>query len=834
MTVTTNRWNLSELRQHAPHPLAPHQERAIRPLFEWYENAKSTGRLAGGILALPTGAGKTNTATTFLAEGPLSDGYKVLWLAHTHHLLDQARDAFDRNIGRVRPPREEIHYTVISGTRTHASLRDLSAKHDVVIATLQTIAHGRQEGHASLAAFLDAAGKRLVIVFDEAHHSPAPSYRKLITELQANGAIVLGLTATPTYTDKSKRGWLRTLFPQEILARASVNELVASGVLAKRVDETIDTKVIPEFDDSEFSRWQRSARDLPEDVVDALARNAPRNDLIVDHYVRGKDRYGKTIIFADRWVQCEAIAQGLERRGVRAGSVYSHVEGDIGFDARRTRAKNENEKNIQLFKDGKLDVLLNVRMLTEGSDFPKTQTVFLTRQTTSEILLTQMVGRVLRGPKFGGTEVGYVVSFIDDWRQKIRWAEFDLADGGTSSAAARASERQPLRLVSIELVRRLAQQMAGGTNTFPAPFQTFLPTGWYLAHYDAAEGDDVVAVDRLVLVHDDEEAAFTALIAALRRACPSAFEAPTLDLEAVEPLVETLRQAHFAAAGRAPADIKADILHIARHVGQGEEAPPFFAFNARADHDLDSIAQRFIDNRSGPTEIRETLLTEYARDDRFWRALFPTFSHFRQAKDAAEGRLLDGDAPLPNPTKPLVDTAFVEPDDATKDRVKQRDGHCLCCGTTSRLQVDHIDAAYHGGTADLGNLQTLCGRCNRAKGTQSARFRNTRTGRAAPPRALPDFDAPRERERDGWERYLRAMFNLTYGCGAVQRVQIAARGPSFYNWSVELFDGNDPSWLEPLLADFVARIQRGRDAAGQAPIESLSITAPGYNPVVWG
>ena len=41
-------------------------------------------------------------------------------------------------------------------------------------------------------------------------------------------------------------------------------------------------------------------------------------------------------------------------------------------------------------------MLINVRMLTEGTDVPDLQTVFLTRQTTSQILMTQMVGRAMR------------------------------------------------------------------------------------------------------------------------------------------------------------------------------------------------------------------------------------------------------------------------------------------------------------------------------------------------------------------------------------------------------------------------------------------------------
>ena len=60
---------------------------------------------------------------------------------------------------------------------------------------------------------------------------------------------------------------------------------------------------------------------------------------------------------------------------------------------RNVRTADENRRTLEKFKSGELDVLLNVKMLTEGTDVPQTKTVFITRQTTSAILLTQMVGR---------------------------------------------------------------------------------------------------------------------------------------------------------------------------------------------------------------------------------------------------------------------------------------------------------------------------------------------------------------------------------------------------------------------------------------------------------
>lgn len=50
--------------------------------------------------------------------------------------------------------------------------------------------------------------------------------------------------------------------------------------------------------------------------------------------------------------------------------------------------------------------------------------------------------------------------------------------------------------------------------------------------------------------------------------------------------------------------------------------------------------------------------------------------------------------------------------------VLKRDRRCVLCGedgTEYRLEVDHITPRSKGGTNDLTNLQTLCGRCNRGK-----------------------------------------------------------------------------------------------------------------------
>jgi len=88
-------------------------------------------------------------------------------------------------------------------------------------------------------------------------------------------------------------------------------------------------------------------------------------------------------------------------------------------------------------------------MLTEGTDVPDVKTCFITRQTTSTILLTQMVGRALRGPKFGGTPEAHLVFFNDNWEQLINWAEYDLVAGLAEDDPKPNPPRAPLRYISI-------------------------------------------------------------------------------------------------------------------------------------------------------------------------------------------------------------------------------------------------------------------------------------------------------------------------------------------------------------------------------------------------
>ncbi len=831
MTANSNyckRYDLSVARKNRSSKIpASHQSESLEKLYRWYEEDPKPQ--AGAILVLPTGGGKTFTAVRFLCKTALSDGYKVLWLAHTHHLLEQAFKSLEEDIGEIAEPRRSLVVRVVSGTKDHFPVSEIKPEDDMVVATLQTIAKARKEHHWALEAFLKSAAKKLFVIFDEAHHAPAPSYRKLIESLREKvpGMYVLGLTATPTYTDKGREGWLSKIFPQGIIYQVAPQKLMAEGILAEPVPEEHHTNFAPDFDEREYQKWTGTFRDIPEDIIEQLAENRARNEYIGATYVNDRKKYGKTIIFADRWYQCEAIAEYLGKRGIKAGSVYSHVTGTVS----KRSADEDNRRVLEDFKAGKLDVILNVRMLTEGTDLPDAESAFITRQTTSRNLLTQMVGRALRGPKFGGTEKAHLVFFMDNWRQLINWAEYEMPDGGEEDELKKYAERPPLQYISIELVRKLAIQMDSGLNRNQIPFLQLLPAGWYVVDYTAQinGSDNLEQVKRLVMVFDHEKGHYEDLVNGLLDRDLAMFEDEGVQFEDVSDRVEAQKDEFFKEPQRHfGSNLDQDVFSILRHMAQNRSKPRFFPFKERENHDLDVIAKEHIERDTGVAKLNQELQEEYDRDDRYWKVIYPTYGHFKSQYDGCSNRILD-----PPPARGNNGgNGQPPPEDLTreqKEAIKKRDGFkCLCCGTTKRysLQIDHINPKYFGVLNDPENLQTLCSKCNSKKGIDAINFRDRDTKLTAPPESLPKLRMPEgdlANDSENWKEFITKTVNFFFKCGAVQEVSVHDYGHYLYNWRILLHPGNDIKWLEPHLAELLRRIRHAREPTNYGSPNKITV-----------
>ena len=282
------------------------------------------------------------------------------------------------------------------------------------------------------------------------------------------GCKLLGLTATPVRANDEDEQRLSALFDNKVIYQVTRRELTDKGILAAPAFETVKTQVNLEkdFTPEDYKHLERFGEIGP-DVLHRLAKNAHRNALIVEHYKKRKDTYGPTIVFAADTLHAHTLSEEFKKNGILADHVdYSR--------------KNAQEIIERYREKRKPDVLVNVEMLTEGFDAPHTRTVFIARPTRSEGLLSQMVGRALRGRQSGGNDVAHLVTFLDTWEQfNVLDAEYVLREAEDKEQGPTTPSDSQLVVIPVELVReayRLLQSNVRGQ--FAGVFQC-LPHSWY-------------------------------------------------------------------------------------------------------------------------------------------------------------------------------------------------------------------------------------------------------------------------------------------------------------------------------------------------------------------
>ena len=403
--------------------IMPHQDEAVKALNQYYELSGKTMGAQNGLVVMPTGSGKTYTAVNWLLRSGITNGYSILWLAHRQELIDQTNREF-RNQAPILADTGIKKITILPISGMHLKM-SMASRANVYVCSIASVAN--KYGYRFIRRMLGELGKRkLIVVIDEAHHGVSAQYQKVlkrVTELNPN-RILLGLTATPVRMQE--REWehlLRMFGVEDNLKKRKGNEkgyiydvtlkqLIISGFLAKPVREKVITNLVGEIeydftpeDEAYFGRFG----ELSENIMDQIARSSARNLVIVEQYMKNRQRYGKTLIFAVNQMHAQTLCDEFRKQGVSCDYVISDKAGA--------------QQTIKEFKDNKFDVLINVQILTEGSDIPDVQTVFLTRETNSDSLLMQMIGRGLRGVKAGGTEVAYIVDFHDTWEKYNFWLD---------------------------------------------------------------------------------------------------------------------------------------------------------------------------------------------------------------------------------------------------------------------------------------------------------------------------------------------------------------------------------------------------------------------------
>ena len=330
------------------------QEMKLR-LFEEWELHRSV------MVQMPTGTGKTHLLAAvvkeFLCGGGV--GMRVWIVAHRRELVEQIEETVAR-YGMGKEPDKSAK----NGRTGKDSMPEESGR--VRVFSIQWLSRNRK--------IMD--GQPDLIVIDEAHHALAETYRELWKRYPE--ARKLGMTATPCrlnrkgFTDLFDtlitswsiaefigRGWLSSFDYVSIRANSSEQRLIDS--LKKRGA------------DGDYQVKEMNAVLNRETGIRQLYESVRR-------YAAGK----KGIVYAVSIAHARQIAAYYSLHGVESVAIDS-----------RTPAL-ERKELVEDFRRGKISVLVNVDIFSEGFDCPDVEFVQLARPTLSLAKYLQQVGRGLR------------------------------------------------------------------------------------------------------------------------------------------------------------------------------------------------------------------------------------------------------------------------------------------------------------------------------------------------------------------------------------------------------------------------------------------------------
>jgi superfamily II DNA or RNA helicase len=301
----------------------------------------------------PTGAGKTIMLSAVTGESIKDSDAKVCILAHRDELTAQNRAKFERVVPNVCTSVVDAYEKSWGG--------------QVTFAMVPTLARSSN---------LDGMPRLDLLVIDEAHHAVAASYRRIIDRVRdANpDARVFGVTATPNRGD---RKGLREVF-DNVADQISLGELIASGHLVPPRTFVIDVGV-----QDELKSVRKTSSDFDMSEVANIMDRAPVTEEVIRHW---KEKAGdrQTVIFCSTVEHAAHVRDAFQAAGISAALIHGEMP-------------SETRKSVLAdYAGGKIRVIVNVAVLTEGWDHPPTSCVVLLRPSSYKSTMIQMVGRGLR------------------------------------------------------------------------------------------------------------------------------------------------------------------------------------------------------------------------------------------------------------------------------------------------------------------------------------------------------------------------------------------------------------------------------------------------------
>ena len=325
-------------------------------LFDYQEDMKEriekALRLHRSVMAqMPTGTGKTYLLTAVIDSFVSNNSKEKVWIvAHRRELVSQ----IDETVRKFHSYSASNTSSLLSSVKA-VSIQWLSKHYDEI---------EKEPG---------------MIVIDEAHHALAKTYKEMWERFPK--AKFLGLTATPCRLNG--KGFT-DLF--DVLVQSwDVPEFISKGRLATYDFVSIKSDgVTQRLIDSLQKRGADG--DYQNKEMDMLLNKKPSIERLYQSLEEfGKDRKG--IVYAINISHAQKITKLYQENGVKA----------IAIDSKTPAT--ERQQDIEAFKKGDIQVLVNVDIFSEGFDCPDVEFVQLARPTLSLAKYLQMVGRGLRVAK---------------------------------------------------------------------------------------------------------------------------------------------------------------------------------------------------------------------------------------------------------------------------------------------------------------------------------------------------------------------------------------------------------------------------------------------------
>ena len=369
---------------------------------------KREGSQTRCIVTLPTGGGKTRIAVEAFIEWMrprFAEKKYLIWIAQSEELCEQAISCIDQ-MWRFREFTEPLRIYRFFGGK---SIPEDKLCGGVVVASIQQL-HARIDSSV-LKEIISNTG---AMIIDEAHRSITSMYNKLFDksiEICGPGLFpICGLTATP-----GRSGVSSTQETEQLVGR--FNAYLIKPDLGKDYDNSPlkyfrDNKFLAKayhttyksgvkHDLGEEVSVDDQQQDFPDALLKKLAHDKKRNLLILKELLLFP-KGASVLVYACTVEHAYFLASMLSNKGRAAMALSANTP------------LTTRHEVIHKFREREIEFLLNYSVLTTGFDAPKVSHIVLCRPTRSDVLYEQIIGRGLRGPKFGGTEGCKIIDFADN------------------------------------------------------------------------------------------------------------------------------------------------------------------------------------------------------------------------------------------------------------------------------------------------------------------------------------------------------------------------------------------------------------------------------------